>query len=223
MFLYIRWLKFRLPFLLKKQKLQMKKIIFYTLIILVLASCSSTIKLVEVPIDEQYGVQIVSIEEGEAKGTLTYNGDYWFHDFDDGLYPTVSESYLEYISKETNREQSKMLWAAHTTIFPYISSVALVYNKVENMADFEAEIRKELRKKENATRIDSERFVTESGRFKKMSYFIYDEETKIQTRHIEYLGTVKDKTFRVVFWTSDSNPLVLNDEADQIMQTLSVL
>ena len=200
----------------------MKKIIFYTLVILVFTSCSSTIKLAEVPIDQNYGVQIISIEEGDAKGTLTYNGDYWFHNFDKNLYPTVSEPYLKYISKETKRDQSKMLWAAHTTIFPYISSTAVVYEEAKKIDKFEEKICKTLKKKQNATMIESTRFGTTSGRFRRLSYLIYDEQTKIQIQHIEYFGVVKDKTFRIIFWTSDSNLLALNNEADKIMQTLSM-
>lgn len=200
----------------------MKKIIFYILTIFTFASCSSTIKLTEVPIDKNYGVQTITIEEGDAKGTLTYNGDYWFHDFDKNLYPTVSEPYLKYVSKEVKKEKSKMLWATHTTVLPYISSAALVYNKAKDIDKFEDEIRKKLRKKHNATAIENYSYGTKAGKFTRLSYLVYDEETKIQTQHIEYIGILKDKTFRIIFWTSDSNLLALNNEADRIMQTLSV-
>jgi hypothetical protein len=200
----------------------MKKIIFYTLTILVFASCSSTIKLTEVPIEKNYGVQTISIEEGEAKGKITYNGDYWFHDFDDDLYPTVSEPYLKYLSKLTKKDNAKMLWAAHTTVLPYIASTALVYDEAKKIDGFQEDLRTDLRKKHNATAVENQSFGTKAGEFQRLSYLIYDDETRIQTQHIEYIGVIKNKTFRIIFWTSDSNILVLNNETDRIMQTLSV-
>lgn len=201
----------------------MRKNIFYILTVFIFTSCSSTIKLTEVPIDKNYGVQTITIEEGEAKGKLTYNGDYWFHDFNENLYPTVSANYLKYISKETKREKAKMLWAAHTTVFPYISSTTLVYDEAKKIDEFEDKVRKTLRKKQNATAIETDQFSTKGGIFTRLSYLIYDEQTKIQTQHIEYLGVIKNRTFRIVFWTSDSNLLALNNETDKIMQTLSIV
>ena len=200
----------------------MKKIIFYILIILVFTSCSSTIKLTETPIEKKNGVQVININEGEAKGTIAYYSDYWFHDFNKKLYPTVSEPYLKFLSKETRGEKIKMLWAAHTTVFPYISTTVLVYNEAKKIGKFEEKICKNLKKKQNATAIESESFSTKRGKFRRLSYMILDEQTKIQTQHIEYLGVVKDRTFRVVFWTADSNLLVLNNEADGVMKTLSM-
>jgi hypothetical protein len=194
-------------------------VVFSTLI---LSSCSSTIKLPQVPVEERYGVKIVTIAENEVKGYITYYGDYWFHDFNKNLYPAVSKSYLKALSKENRGDNSKMLWANHTTALPYFSSVALIYNEKKDIEKFEDKISKSLKKKYNGTMFEGANFNTKSGNFRRLSYLIYDEKTKTQTQHIEYFGVVKDKTLRIIFWTSDSNLIALNNETDNIMHTLSI-
>ena len=161
-----------------------KLILFLYTFILFFISCKSVVEL-QPTIQKKDGIQEIKIKEGQIDASIRYNGDYWFHNFDNKLYPTISNLYLDDLKSLNKGTKVKMLWSSHTTVLPYFSSVAFVYDETD-VKKLEEDLFKHLKNNLKGTNIESEEFGNYTAQWTKMNYLVFDPITKTQTFHTEY-------------------------------------
>ncbi|MGB0983828.1 MAG: hypothetical protein ACPG19_07290, partial [Saprospiraceae bacterium] len=166
------------------------------------------------------GNKIISIPE--VKTTIAYHGDYVFHDFSNEYFPIVRTDFLKDLKKLNSKKMGRLLYASHTSIRPIFSSTAFLYEKKYNAKSFAEQLKKELRSDYQATNLEVSIYGTKAGEFYQLTYYIENPELKIKTQHVEYIGILKEKTIRIIFWTIDSNEQSIFRESEAIMKSLTM-
>lgn len=191
-------------------------------ILLIVSSCASSIVL-QPSLTPNEGYRTLHISNHHLKGSIDYYGDYFFHDFQQALFPSISEAFFTDLRTLHQKKKATIVAAAHTTVLPYFSTVFLVYNTPQEEVDvFEKNLKIHLTNTLQVHTYESETIDTKVGQLQKATYHVYNPILRIENTHIEYFGKVKNTMIRCVFWTADSNALSLNKEADKIIKTLTV-
>lgn len=193
--------------------------IILLLVIIFFNSCSEILKLAS-NIQAENGHKIVVIPEVKTK--IIYPGDYDFHDFDADLFPVVRPDFLKDLRKLNHKKTGKLLYAGHTFIRPIFSSTAFLYQKKYNGKSFAEQLQKELKSDYEATSSEITPFGTKAGEFYQLTYYLENPKLKIKTQHVEYIGVLKERTIRVLFWTTDSNEQTIFRESEAIMKSLAM-
>jgi hypothetical protein len=155
------------------------------------------------------------VENNKEYISIKYYGDYWFHQLRKNITYNWDDNVMNLIKTKKNKI---IMYCGHTIVDPYFSTIGLVY-KDSQLAQTIDEITPKLKKlrAQNLTTTNAQ-----IGRFNftKLYYELYDPELKIERRYYDYYCTHENDVLRILFWTSEYNHNILEDESKEIIETL---
>jgi hypothetical protein len=159
------------------------------------------------------GKQLVTMKKEGL--SITYYGDYVFHDFTKKRTLNWSSTFSNSIAVLSN---AKTLYCAHTTIAPYCSTIGVLYKNVK-LSDC---IKKMTLwyKVQNAINLNNTEESIGLNRFKILSFELTDPVLNVQRNYIEYYSEQGSNVMRISFWSTDSDATWLPRESSGIVGTL---
>lgn len=155
------------------------------------------------------------VENNKEYISIKYYGDYWFHPLRKNITLNWDNNVMNLIKSQKNKI---IMYCGHTIVDPYFSTIGLIY-KDSQLTQTIDEIMLKLKKikVQNLTTTNAQ-----IGRFNftKLYYELYDPELKIERRYYDYYCTHENNVLRILFWTSEYNHNMLEEESKRILETL---
>lgn len=147
-------------------------------------------------------------------------GDYKFHSIKNKHFPGVDKSFLKYTTSKVNRTTPKLMYAAHTIVKPFYSSIGLVYKGQQANDALLANIKQQLNENLKTTFNSVDSFYTSLGTARYFTYPVQHLSTNASTIHREYLINNGQDLIRFKFWTTESDTAMVFREAEVILKNI---
>lgn len=132
---------------------------------------------------------------------ILYGGDYWFHELKKNKTLNWNEGFIRSIAGDKHRKE--LMFAGHTKIEPFCSSIGLLYRKAK-AEDVLKLVAEQMRKELHAENISMKEQIIGMYTYKVLSYNLPDEELKVEARYKEYYSNEGNDVMRLVFWSMES-------------------
>lgn len=132
---------------------------------------------------------------------MLYGGDYWFHDMKRKEMLNWNSNFVK--SLKWDKHKKELLYAAHTKIEPFCSSVGLLYKNAEakEVAD---QVAVDLRKKLRAENVFKSEKKLGMYTYILLTYNLPDVQLKTEAKYREYYRNEGKNVLRTVFWSMES-------------------
>ena len=147
-------------------------------------------------------------------------GDYKFHSIKRKHFREVDKSFLKYTTSKANRTAPKLMFAAHTFVHPFYSTLGLVYKGQQVNDDVLATIKQSLQERLQTTFNGVDSFYTNLGTAIYFSYPVQHPVAGTATIHREYLINHQKDLIRFYFWTAMSDTAMVFREAELILKNI---
>ena len=147
-------------------------------------------------------------------------GDYKFHSLKRKHFSDVDKRFLKYAGAKTNSGTPKLMYAAHTFVYPFYSTIGLLYKGQHVHDHLFSNIRQQLQGDLNTTFNTVDSFYTNIGTAYYFSYPVRHAATGTTTLHREYLINNQQDLIRFHFWTTNADTNMVFREAEAILKNI---
>lgn len=140
---------------------------------------------------------------------ILYAGDFWFHPLKKSQTLNWNQRFIESISWD--KHPKELLFAGHTTIEPYCSSLGLLYHKAKS-EEIAKGVAERMRKEFKAQNVFLTKDTVGIYFYTVLSYQLKNEQLDVEASYKEYYSDENEDVLRLVFWSMESGPLFLDGE-----------
>jgi hypothetical protein len=148
---------------------------------------------------------------------LSLLGDYKFQSYKTKYFRDIDCRFIEYSKLPFYKKKPIVLYAAHTCVQPFYSSILVLYNHTKFDTLLFTDIKQNLKKHLKTS--NHKWNEVKCGKIKayKISYQVVNKITKIYTTNLEYLFENNDQLYRLFLWTTNENDNTMANEAEYII------
>jgi len=209
-------LKVFVNFIIKVER-DFKQISLVLFVLIILTSCNVTNKSASSikPLDGY-----IYFEQKSPDIKIQLLGDYFFQPLKTKYFRDIDKRFIKYITLKYDNKAPKILYKAHTIIQPFYSTVCLQYQTSFLDTTSFKEINNELKDGLNSAISEMKRIECGGKDVFKIKYQVTNSINKIYSSHTEYFFRNGNYTYRILFWTTDSNDEVISYEAEKIIENI---
>jgi hypothetical protein len=147
---------------------------------------------------------------------LSLLGDYRFQPYKTKYFRDIDRRFIEYSTQRFNNIKPEILYAAHTIIQPYYSSVFVLYKNCTLDSTGIKDINLQLRSGLHTSYSKYKEVRCGTRNPFKISYQVKNSLTGIYSSHTEYIFGVGANVYCLFLWTTNSDDSVISNEAEYI-------
>lgn len=132
---------------------------------------------------------------------LLFGGDYWFHALKKNETLNWNTDFMKSLKWDTHRKE--LLFAAHTKIEPFCSSMGILYRNAQTK-ELARQIAADLRKKLKAENVVISEVHLGMYYYTLLTYNLPDAQLKTEAKYREYYSTEGNNVMRTIFWSMES-------------------
>ena len=146
--------------------------------------------------------------------------DYRFHSLIKKYFPSVRKSFLKYTGSKIDGSKPELMYAAHTVVQPYYSSIGFLYRGVDFDTSLLNNIKRAMKNSLKSSFIGVDSVETSYGTARRFAYQVLDPVTRIHSYHWEYLVKNNSNLLRFFFWTTNSDTNIISHEIESIVKNI---
>jgi hypothetical protein len=193
----------------------MKQILFFACLATII-SCSVRKADGTVTAEDGYKYYLLS----SPQFRIQLYGDYSFHSLNKRYFPDVRKSFLKYTIAKTNDLKPELMYAAHTIVQPYYSSIGILYKNASADPSLLSIIKVDIKSSLGTSFNGLDTVETTYGTACRFAYQVFNPVTKIRSSHWEYLVNNNGNLLRFFFWTTNSDTSIISHEIETIVKTI---
>jgi len=145
-------------------------------------------------------------------------GDYKFHSLKRKHFTDVNKSFLKYTTAKVNRITPQLMYAAHTFVKPFYSSIGVVYKGAQANKNLITNVQQQLQNRYSTSFSAVDSFYTSLGTAHYFGYTV-SNSTAGTTYHREYFINNGQDLVRFYFWAPSDTAMVFR-EAEVILKNI---
>lgn len=147
-------------------------------------------------------------------------GDYHFQPFKTKFFRDIDKRFIRYATTKIAGEKPRLLYAAHTIVQIYYSTVCLQYKTSSADTMIIEDIKLKLKESLNikAPKFDKMRYGSKD--VYKLKYQTTNTLNRIGATHTEYFFRNGEYIYRLFFWTLNNDDTVICEEAEFIIKEI---
>ena len=153
---------------------------------------------------------------------IQLKGDYYFHPLERKYFPDTDKEFMEYLKVKLGNRKPKLMYSAHTTVPPYYSTVAVLYQNIQFDTTQLVNIRTELQKRLKVSIKNSTEIVTNYGHATEIEYNASNTVTRIPTCYNEFFINNGSNVIRIYSWFIDCKEPIIKEELEGIVKTIGL-
>lgn len=178
----------------------MKQTITFLALLMLMQSCSTIKKNTDTVIIKNIQAKELICNRKEGIYIL-YGGDYWFHGMKKNEMLNWNEDFVK--SLKSDKRPKELLYAAHTKIEPFCSSLGVLYRNAD-AKEVSDQIAADLRKKLKAENVFMSEKQLGMYTYILLTYNLPDMKLNTEAKYREYYRNEGKNVLRTVFWSMES-------------------
>ncbi len=145
-------------------------------------------------------------------------GDYKFQSFKTKYFRDINKSFIQYSTHKFNNRKPTILYAAHTYVQPFYSTICVLYKETKFDTTNLRNIKLDLKSKLKTSFYKPTEVKCGTINAYKISYQVVNKITDITTSNFEYFFAKDNNVYRLFLWTTNEDTKALANEAEYIIR-----